>query len=171
MNHRVKNTLAAVQAIALQTVRGARDLASFAAAFQARLIALARAHDLLTQKNWRGAALGDVARAALRAASGGDEARVDLRACASNTLLPPSQALTLAMALHELDTNALKHGALSAPDGRVVVTCEAEPDEGAGRVEWVERGGPPLAGPPARRGCGGDSGCGCSSAGWRCRRG
>src|SRR4029453_17437617 len=65
MNHRVKNTLAAVQAIALQTVRGAADLPSFAAAFQARLVALARAHDLLTRENWQGAALGEVARAAL----------------------------------------------------------------------------------------------------------
>jgi two-component sensor histidine kinase len=143
-----------VQSLALQTARGARDLPSFAAAFQARLIALARAHDLLTRREWEGAPLAEVVRAALDPTSGGDAARVDLGACASDALLPPPQALALAMALHELATNALEHGALSAPGGRVTVACETDPGDGARVVEWVERGGPPLAGPPARRGFG-----------------
>ena len=156
MNHRVKNTLAAVQAIALQTVRGAADLPSFAAAFQARLVALARAHDLLTRENWEGAALGEVARAALAPnTAGAAAARVDLRACrGSDTVLPPAQAMALALALHELATNALKHGALSAPGGRVSLACRADPEDGAHLVEWVERGGPPIPRPPARKGFG-----------------
>ena len=156
MNHRVKNTPAAVQAIALQTVRGAADLPSFAAAFQARLVALARAHDLLTRENWEGAALGEVARAALAPnTAGAAAARVDLRACrGSDTVLPPAQAMALALALHELATNALKHGALSAPGGRVSLACRADPEDGAHLVEWVERGGPPIPRPPARKGFG-----------------
>ncbi len=152
LNHRVKNTLAVVQSIALQTVRGATDLPSFAAAFQARLIALARAHDLLTREHWAGAALGAVARAAVEP---NDPARVDLGACASDELLTPAEALALAMALHELATNAAKHGALSVPGGRVSVACRADPEDGGARVvEWVERGGPPVAGQPARKGFG-----------------
>ena len=62
--------------------------------------------------------------------------------------------LALAMALHELATNALKHGALSAPGGRVAVACRTDPDGGANLVEWVERGGPLVAGPPGRSGFG-----------------
>jgi two-component sensor histidine kinase len=58
------------------------------------------------------------------------------------------------MALHELATNALKHGALSVPEGRVEVSCGAGPEAGAHVVEWAERGGPPVAGPPARKGFG-----------------
>ena len=152
LNHRVKNTLAVVQSLALQTARGAPDLPAFSAAFQARLIALSRAHDLLTREHWEGAPLSDVARAALEATGGG--ARVDLGGCASGALLPPAQALALAMALHELGTNALKHGALSVQEGRVSVACGADPEDGSRVVEWMERGGPPVAGPPVRRGFG-----------------
>jgi PAS domain S-box-containing protein len=156
LNHRVKNTLAVVQSLALQTGRGAADPPAFAAAFQARLMALARAHDLLTRENWEGAPLGEVVRAALEA---GGEGRVD-NACGgcggpdAAPLLAPAQALALAMALHELAANALKHGALSVPGGRVSVTCRADPGSGARVVEWLERGGPPVAGLPARRGFG-----------------
>jgi two-component sensor histidine kinase len=88
-----------------------------------------------------------------------DGARVDLSACdLRGTFLPPGAALTLAMAVHELATNALRHGSLSVPGGSVRVACLAA---GAGRggagwdaLEWVERGGPPVPGPPARRGFG-----------------
>ncbi len=151
LNHRVKNTLAVVQSLAAQTARGAPDLPSFAAAFQARLIALARAHDLLTRESWEGAPLAEVARAALEASG----ARVDLGACAPpGVLLPPAQALALAMALHELATNALKHGALSVPEGRVSVAFGTAPEDGAHVVEWAERGGPRVSGPPGRIGFG-----------------
>ncbi len=63
--------------------------------------------------------------------------------------------MTLAMAVHELAANALRHGALSVPGGRVSIACRTAADGGgAPVVEWVERGGPPVAGPPARRGFG-----------------
>ena len=83
-----------------------------------------------------------------------DSTRVDLSGGASGLVLPPGAALALAMALHELATNALKHGALSVPEGRVSVACKTAPADGTPVVQWVERGGPPVAGPPAKRGFG-----------------
>ena len=153
LNHRVKNTLAVVQSLAAQTARGAPDLPAFAAAFQARLLALARAHDLLTRRDWEGAPMDAVVRAALASCGPG---RVDLRNdCVAGPLLAPAQVLTLALALHELATNALRHGALSAPDGRVSVCCGPDPaEEGAQRVVWAERDGPPIPAPPDRKGFG-----------------
>ena len=151
LNHRVKNTLAVVQSLALQTARGAVDLPSFSAAFHARLGALARAHDLLTRTDWAGAPLVEVARTALESSGN----RVSLSACGSpDAPLAPAQALALVMALHELATNALKHGALSAPGGRVSVAYRTEPGPGSWDVDWAERGGPPVPVAPARRGFG-----------------
>ena len=157
LNHRVKNTLAVVQSLAAQTARGAPDLSAFAAAFQRRILALARAHDLLTREDWTGAPLREVVRAGL-APFALDAGRVDLSGCdGAEAVLPPGAAVTLAMAVHELATNALKHGALSVPEGRVSVGCRrAAPDsaDAAPVLEWAERGGPPIAGPPAKRGFG-----------------
>lgn len=153
LNHRVKNTLAVVQSLAAQTSRGAPDLPSFATAFQARLLALARAHDLLTRRDWEGASMDAVVRAAVESCGPG---RVEFRGGgAPGVLLSPAQALTLALALHELATNALRHGALSTPGGRVAVSCGPDPAErGAQRLEWAERNGPPIPAPPGRKGFG-----------------
>jgi two-component sensor histidine kinase len=153
LSHRVKNSLAVVQSLAVQTARGAADLPSFSAAFQARLIALARAHDLLTRRNWEGAALDAVVRATLDPL-GLDAARVDLSGCVAGVVLTPAAALAMGMALHELATNAVKHGALSVPGGRVTIACTADAGEGSHMVEWIERGGPPVTSPPTRRGFG-----------------
>jgi PAS domain S-box-containing protein len=154
LNHRVKNTLTVVQSIAVQTARGATDLSSFSTAFQARLIALARAHDLLTRGHWEGATLDAVLRATLEPLIT-DAAQVDLSGCAPGVALLPTTALALTMAAHELATNARKYGALSVPAGRIFITCRA-PDPGATEavVGWTERGGPPIQGQPARRGFG-----------------
>jgi two-component sensor histidine kinase len=158
MGHRVKNTMATVQSVARQTARAAPDLPAFLAAFEARLRAMGRAHDLLTREDWAGAALGGVVRAALEPHASGAGARLDLSGCgAAEAVLAPGAALALAMAMHELATNALKYGARSAPGGRVEVRCGTDPGGGDGGavVEWAERGGPPVApGPPARRGFG-----------------
>jgi two-component sensor histidine kinase len=157
LNHRAKNALATVQSLALQTARGpaGADPDLFTGAFLDRLRTLARAHDLLTAFSWEGAAVGEVARAGLAPwlAKEGETARIRV-ACANDLpLLSPGQAQALVMALHELATNATKHGALSVPGGRVEVGCRAAPD-GAAVLEWREEGGPPLAGPPARQGFG-----------------
>ncbi len=156
LNHRVKNTLVVVQSLTLLATRGGSpDLSAFAAAFQRRILALARAHDLLTREDWTGAPLSGVVRAAL-APMLVNGAQVDLSACdPPNIILPPGAALTLAMAIHELAANALRHGALSTPDGCVQVAyLGSDGGEPHNAIEWVERGGPPVAGPPTKRGFG-----------------
>lgn len=149
LNHRVKNTLATVQAIAAQTLRTSAEPAAFNQAFQARLLALSATHDLLTATSWRSAALSDVLKVELHP-FGSERYR-----CEGPELdLAPSEALTLGLIFHELATNAAKYGALSAPRGQVLVDW-AVSDDGARRLEltWREAGGPPVR-PPVRRGFG-----------------
>jgi two-component sensor histidine kinase len=160
LNHRVKNVLATVQALAAQTLRGpsGKDPASFAAGLDSRLRALARAHDLLTAASWETMDLDAVARAALAPWLTGDTAtaRITL-SCVPRSgrvvRLFPGQAQTLALALHELATNATRHGALSVPNGSVEVSCRESVD-GEVRLEWSESNGPPITGPPTQRGFG-----------------
>jgi PAS domain S-box-containing protein len=148
LNHRVKNTLATVQAIAFQTLRGDVSIAEGRALFEARLMALSRAHNLLTEQNWGGAPLETVVRDATEPL-GGRQGRF---AVSGEPLwLTPRAALALALALHELGTNAAKYGALSADGGRVSVAWRSEGDRLL--IEWKEEGGPPVA-PPGRRGFG-----------------
>jgi two-component sensor histidine kinase len=153
LNHRVKNTLATVQSIAVQSFRemGAVSGPSFTA-FQERLFALARAHDLLTRDDWEGAELreviGEVIEPYCRESSGRCETDGPL------VRLTPSMALALSMAIHELATNAAKYGALAVPTGRVTITWTVLPGEPRClAVRWQERGGPPVM-PPTRRGFG-----------------
>jgi PAS domain S-box-containing protein len=147
LNHRVKNSLASVQAIAFQTLKGDLPLADARARFEERLIALSRAHNLLTEENWGGAALRRVIEDATEHLGG--PARFDVSG--EPLWLSPRAALALAMALHELGTNAAKYGALSAEAGRVSISWSLE--EGRLRLYWRESGGPPVA-EPARRGFG-----------------
>jgi PAS domain S-box-containing protein len=146
LNHRVKNTLAVVLAMARQTAAGAGDLAGFRAAFEGRLRALAAAHDLLAAGGWARARLGALVRAALAAHAGTGEDRV--RVEVADLPLGAGVAQDLMLALHELATNAAKHGALSMPEGRVVV--EGRVVGGELLLTWTEAGGPPVA-PPTRR--------------------
>jgi two-component sensor histidine kinase len=121
-------------------------------------VALAAAHDLLTRERWEGAPLTGLVRTALAPhASDGGATRVS--AAGPPVRLAPETALALSMALHELATNAAKHGALSVPAGRVEVGWRVEPPaEGAAGgtlvLEWSEHGGPRVPGPPPRRGFG-----------------
>jgi len=162
LNHRAKNALATVQALAQQTMRGPAggDPARFVEAFTARLQTLARAHDLLAALSWEGAALDSVVRAGLapwmEADGPGGERRMTLRCCCGPAAPPatPGQVQALVMALHELATNATKYGALSVPAGRVAVSCRAASEGREAVLEWRESGGPTLAGPPAARGFG-----------------
>ena len=172
LNHRVKNTLAVVLALAEQTRRatsGGRPGDPAAAAppalerrrfhmdFQARLLALSRAHDLLTRGAWQATPLAELARAALApfAALGAHGGPPRIEAEGPKVLLAPEPAVALAMALHELATNASKHGALSLPAGRVSLRWGPAPvDRPALDVAWTESGGPPLTGAPAHRGFG-----------------
>jgi signal transduction histidine kinase/CheY-like chemotaxis protein len=152
LNHRVKNTLASVQSVAMQTLRNSASLSAFQDAFVSRLVALSRAHDLLTRGNWHSASLRDIVRQTLDP-YGLDGSR--LRFDGPDIWLSPSAAVTLSMGLHELATNAVKYGALSAPNGRIEVgwTVENGPERRSLAITWTERGGPPVD-PPSRRGFG-----------------
>lgn len=153
LNHRVKNALATVQSIAMQTFRTATSPEAFREAFEARLLALANTHDLLTAGEWKGAALGDLVDAELMPYQSKGQSR--WTAEGPIIQLDSKTALALAMTLHELATNAAKYGALSAPDGRVEVTWK---DRMVGngrrlRLLWIEKGGPAV-GKPTRQGFG-----------------
>ncbi len=149
LNHRVKNTLATVQAVAMQTLRG--EDTAHRDAFLARLFALSGQHDLLTQDNWEGASLGSVVWRALRPYEElqGTRCRVE----GAEIRLTPKRALALGMAFHELATNAAKHGALSIMTGEVKVSWAVEPQTGRLKLRWEESGGPQVA-VPQRRGFG-----------------
>jgi len=162
LNHRVRNALAAVQSVAAQTACSAPDPRSFRDAFAGRLRAMARAHDMLAGFGWpEGLDLRALVEAELApylhaAGAVGPQAEIDGPA----VRLRPAMAVALALALHELATNAAKHGALSLPGGRIRV-CWSGVDRGTPpgltrllRFEWTETGGPALSGPPARRGFG-----------------
>jgi two-component sensor histidine kinase len=137
--HRVKNTLATIQAIATQTLR--RAPADEREAFQARLHALSKAHDLLTSEKWDRASLRDVVTTALAPFH---EGRFVLDG--PDTWLNARQALQLTLALHELATNASKYGALSTIAGRIRVSWKLT-QVGSARMCWQERGGPPACSP------------------------
>ena len=148
LGHRVKNTLAVVQAIARQTFKQA-GATEAGRAFEGRLSALAAAHDLLTRESWDSAPLTRLAADALRA-NDARGARVALSG--PEVLLPPKQAVAVTLALHELFTNALKYGALSNDSGQVSLAWQRTGEEGLS-LAWTEAGGPPVT-PPERRGFG-----------------
>ena len=154
LNHRVKNTLATVQSIAQQTARntpGGAAADAFVPAFTARLRALAQGHDLLTASTWTGAPLEALTTAVLAPWRGVEPPRITV--AGPPVWLGSRQALALALALHELATNAAKHGALSADNtGEAQLTWQSRPEGGAFMV-WRESGGPPVT-PPAREGFG-----------------
>ncbi len=148
LNHRVKNTLAMVQAIAMRTFRAAPDMAAAQEQFAARLVALAQANDLLTGERWAGASLHSAIEQAVRPHQH-DPGRCVL--IGADLRVSPKTALALALAMHELSTNAVKYGAWSSDFGRVTISWSVVGDQLA--VEWREEGGPPVT-PPARRGFG-----------------
>jgi two-component sensor histidine kinase len=151
LNHRVKNTLVSVQSIASQTLRTTDTPAAFRDAFEGRIMALSHTHDLLTQQNWAGASLREIFDFELEAFAARDRIAFDY---ARDVQLSPKATVALGMAIHELATNALKYGALSAPGGAVHVAWGPEPDaDSALRLTWTERGGPPVV-PPRRQGFG-----------------
>jgi two-component sensor histidine kinase len=154
LNHRIKNTLATVQSIAEQTLRAAEVPAEARRVLTERLIALSQAHDVLVDQSWAGADLEAIVRGAL--APHERTARKAFDIDGPPVRLSPPQAVSMALALHELATNAAKHGALRAAEGRVTVTWNLALDgRGARRLNllWRESGGPRVT-PPTRRGFG-----------------
>ncbi len=155
LNHRVKNILATVQGLAQQTARqSGGDMERYHATYLARLRALARAHDLLNERAWSAVPAREAVEAALAPWLVHD--RISIQGAPAGRLAP-GESQVLVLALHELATNAEKHGALSHPAGRIQVSLsEAARPDGTGllRLQWTERGGPPIRGVPSHRGFG-----------------
>ncbi|MFN7023652.1 MAG: PAS domain S-box protein [Pseudorhizobium sp.] len=151
LHHRVKNTLATVQSIMHFTLRTSDNMEAFQQGMTGRLSSLARSHTLLTDNEWAGADLQKIIRAELEAYDDGARLTLD----GPLVHLPVDAAVPLAMAVHELTTNAVKYGALSVPDGQVTIGWTTERTEGGTmlHLEWTESNGPPVA-PPTRRGFG-----------------
>jgi PAS domain S-box-containing protein len=147
LDHRVKNVLAAVQALAQQTAKRTTSLDGFLQTFGGRLKAMASANELLTAARWRGAAIDHLAAAELGAIAPGQT-----RWEGPDLFLTPRAANALSLALHELATNAVKFGALSVEDGQVTLTWKTRKDGGF-EIVWTESGGPTVT-PPAREGFG-----------------
>jgi two-component system CheB/CheR fusion protein len=143
LNHRVKNTLAVVQALAMQTDHS-RSVEEYRHTFLGRLSALARAHSLLLDAEWRGADLGELVEQALEAYRGDHPDKVEIEG--DPVPLTATQSLGLSLILHELGTNAAKYGALSREDGRVKVSWRIEERSKSRRLRlrWVEGGGPEV---------------------------
>jgi PAS domain S-box-containing protein len=149
LSHRTQNTLATVQAIAVQTLRGVADR-ELIDAFEGRILALSRAHGLLGRKQWEAVGLRDVVDQILQPFGLNDRRVARFSVEGDDVYLHPNTALTLAMVFHELATNAAKYGALSNGDaGKIDITWQVEPaPEGDRmRLRWQESGGPPVRRP------------------------
>jgi two-component sensor histidine kinase len=153
LNHRVKNTLATVQSIAAQTFREAADPAEARRKFDARLAALGRAHNVLSNEKWEAAELREIVEQVLEPYAAADRKRLHLSG--PEIRVAPRTAVMISMALHELATNAAKYGALSNGTGEILIDWAPEADGGvdALRLTWREKDGPPVR-PVERKGFG-----------------
>ncbi len=149
LDHRVKNTLANIQALVVQTSVSADSLSGFVTGLAARIQSMAKAHSLLSQSRWEGVGINDLLMEELDPYIRGYQA-FDI--AGPDVVLTSKSALALSLAVHELATNAGKYGALSAPGGRVSIHWARTADGGLD-LTWVESGGPPVR-PPTRRGFG-----------------
>lgn len=147
VDHRAQNALSVVRGLLrLSAADAPDDVPALVEELEGRIGAMSRAHDVLSRENWLGADLGEIVVRELAAHPG------RVQASGPPLRLAAESAQPLALALHELVSNALRHGALSTPAGHVELTW-ARSEEGA-ELRWVERGGPPVAGPPERVGFG-----------------
>jgi PAS domain S-box-containing protein len=148
LNHRVKNTLATVQAIASQSLIHAKSPNDFVTGFSGRVQALAKAHTLLTKRDMQGADVMELVREQVVLGASDDE-RISYSG--PMLMLEPQAALHLALVLHELATNARKHGALSLPNGRLGVTWTVQTNGQQNlQLSWKESSGPKVRAPNAR---------------------
>ncbi len=149
LNHRVKNTLATVQSIASQSLRNAGLDMAARTAFEGRLMAIAATHNVLTEENWSAASLRQIVDGSVMPYRTSPQ---QLTVTGQDLKVSPKPAVVMALAFHELAINALKYGALSAPQGHVDIRWSVRPGQEL-YIEWSERGGPPVR-PPERRGFG-----------------
>jgi two-component sensor histidine kinase len=148
LNHRVKNTLSAVQGIVARGLPGLPENLAYRKATESRLQALSSAHNILSSQSWESANLADLAKAMIEPYGTRDR----LRFAGPEVILAPRLAIPLAMVLNELATNAVKYGALSSGAGQLALGWSLPARERL-RLEWRETGGPPAQ-PPSRAGYG-----------------
>jgi two-component system CheB/CheR fusion protein len=150
LTHRVKNMLTVVQAMAHQSMQGSPSMEEFIRRFDGRLTALSEAHNLLVEANWKGAELGELARKQLKPYATANPDRI--RIGGEPVILPADLATPFGLVLHELATNAAKHGSLSGDKGTVSLTwlLDSRNNPPALAVLWEERGGPPVTVPNNR---------------------
>jgi PAS domain S-box-containing protein len=151
LSHRTKNLLAVVQGLSHMIARRSDDIEDFEARFSGCIQAIAYSHDLLVQHDWQGATLEELLRVQLAPFGGIDDGR--FVAQGPEVYLRPPAMQSLGLIVHELATNATKHGALSAPAGTVAIEWARDAERNGARLTWRERGGP-LVVPPKRRGFG-----------------
>lgn len=151
VDHRVKNTLALVLSISNRTASSAETLDSFRSAFSGRMRALAAAHNTLAERSWSSIRFTDILAAELRPFGKAFEGRVQFSGLDAG--LMPRAAVAIGLMLHELIANALRHGALSVPTGRVDLDLSCQPGYPHADLRWKESGGPRVA-TPARQGFG-----------------
>lgn len=153
LNHRVRNMLMVVSAVASHTLRRSTSLDEFGKIFKGRIKALATAHELVSRGGWREVSLLELIEKELQPYATGVDRLVTR---GPPVLVKPSAAISLGMVLHEMATNATKHGALSMETGRVSVHWAKETIDGAPFIalHWVESGGPAVTEMPERRGFG-----------------
>ncbi|WP_426122154.1 sensor histidine kinase [Pararhizobium sp. PWRC1-1] len=153
LNHRVKNTLAMLQALARQTLRQTSDPQEFMTAFAGRLQAISEAHGLLSDHEWGAIRLSALLAKQLAPHVRDYETQIEIHK--DEILLGPDQAVGLGLVLHELATNAAKYGSLSVARGKVVLTARSVDEDGRRilHLTWTEVGGPPVQ-EPTRRGFG-----------------
>jgi two-component sensor histidine kinase len=148
LSHRVKNSFAVVQSILNATLRTTSDPVAFAKNFKGRLHSMSTAHDILTSSEWQSADLETLVRNQLAAYLDPDNPRI--RIAGPRVQLPPEIAVPIGLVLHELGTNAAKHGALSLPSGTVQLSWVLSEDARTLRLEWREQGGPSVRAPEHR---------------------
>ena len=149
LDHRVKNTLANIEALVMQTSASADSLSAFVEGLAARIQSMAKAHSLLSQSRWEGVAINILLVEELAPYVRG---KAPFEIVGPNLVLTAKSALALSLVIHELATNAAKYGSLSSPDGLVAIRW-ALTETGSLNLSWTETGGPPVS-PPTRRGFG-----------------
>ncbi|HUE80405.1 MAG TPA: PAS domain S-box protein [Sphingomicrobium sp.] len=151
LNHRAKNILAVVRGMAHLSFGSATDVAEAQKIFDRRLDSIAKANDILHAQSGSSALLSDIVREALAGCGVGDDRSV---LEGPDLCIDSSAAIMVSLAVHELGTNAFKHGALSSREGKIAIAWQLDPENGDRfQLEWVERGGPPV-GAPSRKGFG-----------------
>jgi PAS domain S-box-containing protein len=151
LSHRTKNLLAVVQGLARMIARRSDNLEEFEIRFRGCIQALAHSHDLLVQHDWQGATLQELLHVQLAPFGGMDTKKITLRG--PEVFLTPPAMQSLGLIMHELATNATKHGALSTPAGSVAITWVRDAADNGVTMVWREQGGPPVA-EPTRKGFG-----------------